>query len=227
MDAAGRTPGLAEVIGAVLPHAVGIALSPVPVIAVVLLLMSPRARTAAPVFLLGWIVGVSVLAVVASLLSEVTTPEGAAGTPAAVTRIVLGALLLALAVRTLRRPGGDDALPGWMAAVDSLPLARAFALAAALAALNPKNIGLGLAAADALSSNGAPLATTAAGDVAFVLVASASVGLPVLLQVLAPSRTAVPLQRLKKWLVAYNNVVVGTLLVVFGMIIVGNGITGL
>jgi hypothetical protein len=46
---------MADAIGEVLPLAVGVALSPVPIIAVVFMLGTPRARTNGPAFILaGW-----------------------------------------------------------------------------------------------------------------------------------------------------------------------------
>ena len=44
-------------IGQVLPLAVGVALSPVPIIAVALMVMSQRARLNGPVFVIGWLTG--------------------------------------------------------------------------------------------------------------------------------------------------------------------------
>ena len=43
-----------EAIGDVLPLGVGVALSPLPIIAVTLMLVSRRARVNGPVFMLGW-----------------------------------------------------------------------------------------------------------------------------------------------------------------------------
>ena len=51
-------------IGQVLPFAVGVALSPVPIIAVALMLMSQRARLNGPLFVIGWLVGLAVIGVV-------------------------------------------------------------------------------------------------------------------------------------------------------------------
>jgi hypothetical protein len=47
-------------IGQALPLAVGVALSPVPIIAVVLMLMSQRARLNGTGFVLGWLAGLGV-----------------------------------------------------------------------------------------------------------------------------------------------------------------------
>jgi hypothetical protein len=44
-----------EAIGQLLPFAVGVGLSPIPIIAVVLMLATPRARVNGPAFLPGWL----------------------------------------------------------------------------------------------------------------------------------------------------------------------------
>ena len=51
---------MAEAIGHSLPLAIGVALSPIPIIAVVVLLTSSRARSLGPVFVLGWLLGLVV-----------------------------------------------------------------------------------------------------------------------------------------------------------------------
>ena len=46
---------MGEAIGQVLPMAVGVALSPIPIIAVVLMLVTPRAKVNGPMFIVGWL----------------------------------------------------------------------------------------------------------------------------------------------------------------------------
>lgn len=218
-----------ELIGNLLPAAVGIAVSPVPVIAVVLMLMSARARVAGPAFVLGWVLGISVATALATLVFS-GSGGGDAEEPAtwqSVLRLVLGAGLLFLAVRKFREPAGGESLPGWMAAVDTMPVLRTALLAAALAALNPKNLAMVLAAADSAAGTGAPRGDVIGGLVVFVLLASSSVALPVLAHLLAPRAVAGPLERLKEWLVLHNAGVMATLLLVLGVVLVGQGLTGL
>ena len=52
---------MGQAIGQILPFAVGVGLSPVPIIAVVVMLATPRARANGPAFLLGWLVGLAVV----------------------------------------------------------------------------------------------------------------------------------------------------------------------
>ena len=108
-----------EAIGAILPFGIGVALSPVPIIAVILMLVSAKARVNGPMFIVGWMVG---LAVVGVIVLAIAGPAGASdeGEPAdwvAIVEIVLGALLLLLAVKQWRgRPRDGERrlpVPGW------------------------------------------------------------------------------------------------------------------
>ena len=51
-------------ISEILPFAIGVAISPIPIIAVILMLFSNRAKVNGPVFLLGWVIGLSVVVAV-------------------------------------------------------------------------------------------------------------------------------------------------------------------
>jgi hypothetical protein len=55
---------MGEAIGQSLPLAIGVALSPIPIIAVVLMLTTPRARANGPAFVLGWLLGLGLVGAV-------------------------------------------------------------------------------------------------------------------------------------------------------------------
>ena len=57
-------------ISAILGFAVGVAISPVPIIAVILMLFSERARVNGPVFLVGWVVALAVVSGVAYAVAD-------------------------------------------------------------------------------------------------------------------------------------------------------------
>lgn len=83
---------MGSIIGEILPLAVGIAISPVPIIAVILMLLSPRAKATSVGFLLGWLVGIIVAIVLFTLLSSVLPQQDDSGSSPvrAVIKIILG-----------------------------------------------------------------------------------------------------------------------------------------
>ncbi len=60
---------LTQAIGDLLPSALGVALSPVPIIAVILMLGTPQARTNGPAFAVGWVGGLVIVSVVVLLVT--------------------------------------------------------------------------------------------------------------------------------------------------------------
>src|SRR3954453_22997975 len=115
---------MGEAVGQVVSFGVGVALSPVPIIAVVLMLATPRGRVNGPAFLAGWVVGLAVVGTVVLVIAS-GGDASQAGAPAdwvSILKLVLGVLLLGLAVKQWRgRPRGDEVpeLPAWMKTVDT------------------------------------------------------------------------------------------------------------
>ena len=101
---------MGQAIGGSLALAIGVALSPVPIITVALMLTSRRARVNGPLFVLGWLAG---LAVVGAIALSVAGPAAASspGSPATWVswlKVVLGLLLL-VGVREFRAAEGRRA----------------------------------------------------------------------------------------------------------------------
>ena len=97
---------MGEAIGQSLSLAVGIAISPVPIIAVILMLVTPRARVNGPAFVVGWLLG---LAVIGTIVLLVAGPSDASenGEPATwvnVLKLVLGAAARAGCAQAMARP---------------------------------------------------------------------------------------------------------------------------
>src|SRR5215213_11714701 len=92
------------VIGEILPLALGVAISPVPVMAAILMLLSSNAKGTSVGFLLGWVAGIVVAVTAFTLLASVLPEQDAdASNPTAGwIKIGLGVLLLLMAVKQWR-----------------------------------------------------------------------------------------------------------------------------
>jgi threonine/homoserine/homoserine lactone efflux protein len=218
-----------EVIGEILPLALGVAISPVPVIAVILMLLSPKAKSTSLGFMLGWVLGIVVAVVVFTLLASVLpeADDDASKPVAGTVKIVLGGLLLLLAAKQWRsRPddGSEPALPGWMGAIDTMTAARAAVLGFLLSGLNPKNLLMGAAAGIAIGSATVTLTDSVVVVAVFTVIAASTVAVPVIAYLLASARMAAPLSSLRTWLVHNNSTVMAVLLLVIGVVLVGKGI---
>lgn len=220
-------------IGEVLPLAVGVAISPVPVIAVILMLLSPRAGGTSTGFGLGWVAGIAAATAVVVLVADGADLDGGTSEPSTTSswvKLVLGVLLLGLGVHQFagRPKRGESApLPKWMSAVDGMTPAKATALGFALAAVNPKNLLMCVAAGVAVGGAGLSTGSDIAVVAIFTLLAASTVLVPVAVYAAASARMQQPLDELKVWLQANNTVVMSVLLVVLAAVLIGKGISGL
>jgi Protein of unknown function (DUF2910). len=220
---------MGSAIGDTLPLALGIAISPIPIIAAILMLLSPKARGTSVGFLIGWVLGIVVAVVVFTLLSGlIPAADPNASKPIAGTiKIVLGLGLLLLALREWRsrpKPGETPSLPKWMSAIDSMTAGRGFVLAFILAAVNPKNLLLAAGAGVAIGTAGLSAGSATVVILVFVIVAASSVAIPVIGYLVAADAMRGPLDSLRGWLVGNNATVMAVLLLVIGVVLVGKGI---
>lgn len=222
---------MGQAIGESITFAVGVAISPIPVIAVILMLLSRKAGANSLAFATGWVVGVcGALAVVLVVSGSIGTgsPQSASSGTSTV-RLVLGVLVLLLGVRRWRQrpaPGEPVTMPRWLQAVESMTPVKSLALGVGLSALNPKNlilmIGGGLAIAQ-VSTSSTQMAVAAA---VFAALAASSVLLPVVLFHLLGQRAVRTLESLSTWLQANNAAVMSVLLLLIGVLLIGKGVGG-
>jgi threonine/homoserine/homoserine lactone efflux protein len=223
---------MADAIGQVLTLAVGVSLSPVPIIAVVLMLGTPAGRRNGPAFLAGWVLG---LAVVATIVLLVAGGAGASdgGEPATwvdVLKLALGALLLLLAARQWHgRPRAGEAaeLPKWMRAIDRFTAGRSLAIGVALSGINPKNLLLTVGAAAAVAQAGASTGAEVVAMAVFVVIATVGPGIPVAIYFAMGERAEKLLDELKAWMGLHNAAIMTVLLLVIGAKLIGDGVSGL
>ncbi|MFL6044732.1 MAG: GAP family protein [Propionibacteriaceae bacterium] len=219
-------------IGELLPVAVAIAISITTIITTVLMLLSPKAKSKTVGLLVGCVVGVGgAVALFALLAGLLPTQESRGSSPvAAVINMVVGVLLLVLALRQWRvRPGrGDRAeLPKWMANVDSMMPSKALVLGLLLSAVVPKNLLLALSAGVIVGEAGLSVGEATLVIIVFTVIATSTVAVPVVAHLVAPARMHGPFERLREWLVQNNVTIMVLLLLMIGVVMIGNGIASL
>ena len=222
---------MGDAIGQMLPMAVGAAISPFPIIAVVLMLVTPRGRMNGAGFVVGWVAGLVVVgAAVLSLASGASaSDDGQPATWVSVLKLALGLVCIGVGIKQLRnRRHGDAAPPSpkWMHTLDHFTPVRAAGLGVALAAVNPKNLLLTVAGAAAIAQTGIDAGEQAIAYAVFVLVASAGVALPLAAALVMGERSRAPLDGLKDWLGRNNAVIMGVLMLVIGAKLAGDAISG-
>lgn len=218
---------MGDAIGATLGYAFGIAVSPIPIAAVILMLFSGRARVNSVSFMVAWIAGIAVVTTVVVVIPGLDTDSSEPSDTTGWVKLVLGVLLLAVGARQWRaRPGPDEepSTPGWMAKIDELRPGPAFGLGFLLSALNPKNLLLAIAAGVSIGALALSTSETVGAVVVFTLIASISVTVPVVAYLIAGKRLDPTLDHAKAWLIANNTAVMAVLFVIFGVSLLGDAI---
>ena len=224
---------MGEIFMNMLPYALGIMISPVPIITGILILFSSRARSNGVSYLLGWAVGIGIPAIVVLALA-LSQPGDLQAPPSRMTsilRIAVGLLFMALALRNWRqrkKPDDPDQKPMLLQLVDSVTPVKAWLIGFLFADVtNPKNMALTMAGCLEISSSGASPAVMGLMLLLFVAIASAGVAAPLFLYLLGGESSKHIVAIWKQWLVLHKKTVMAALFILFGMGMVYKGVAGL
>lgn len=221
---------MGEAIGAMLTSAVGIAISPLPLIAVILMLATPQGRSNGIAFTAGWMAGLAAVVAVVVAAGSGLHSGGEKPSWAYWLKLVLGALFVLMALKQWRdrpRDGHRAAAPKWMRALDAFTAAKAAGLAVVLVAANPKNLVLAVGGAVSIATSPASAAGKAVAAVLMVVVGSLCTLLPLGVYLLGGDKSVGVLGGWKEWMSAHNAAIMTTVLVVLGAKYIGDAITGL
>ena len=218
---------MGDAIGATLGFAVGIAVSPIPIAAVILMLFSARARLNSISFMVAWIAGIALVTTIVVAIPGLEADGSEPSNTAGWIKLVLAALLLLVGVHQWRtRPGPDDevAVPGWMEKIDALTPVSSFGLGFLLSAVNPKNLLLAVAAGASIGALPLTTGQTVGAVVVFTVIAAITVMVPVIAYLFAGKRLDPTLDQAKAWLIGNNAAVMAVLIIVFGTSLLGDAI---
>ncbi|MEV6104023.1 GAP family protein [Streptomyces sp. NPDC051940] len=223
---------MGDAIGQMLASAVGIAISPVPLIAMVLMLATPRGRVNGTAFTLSWVASLAAVVTVVVLAGSGADASGDDG-PATWTlwlKLALGALFVLLGAKQWKdrpREGHEAQTPGWMKAIDKFTPGKAAGLAALLAIANPKNLVLAIGGAVSIAGSSASAGGKTVAAVLMVLIGSLCTLAPLLVYLLGGAKSARVLDGWKGWMSRHNSAIMTTLLLVLGAKYVGDAVSGL
>ena len=218
------------VIGAVLPQALGIALSPVPMVCIVLVLLSRQPIRAGSSFAVGWVGALAIATGLVVVLTDVATDDGseAARDGVDLVKLAVGVLFAVLAVRYWRKRPSPGETPPRPAIVDKITTLSgpALVLTGAGAALaNLKNLPLVIGAGTQIGGSGLTTGQEVGATACFVIAASLTVLVPLLAVVIAGAERSAPtLKTLEKWLLSNLNTILVVLLAVLATVMIGQGL---
>jgi len=211
-----------------LPFAIGVAASAVAVIALVLILQGSRALSSGVFFTLGWVLGVGVVCAAGVAFGLAVSDDPARWTHW--LRTLLGALLLVAAIRKWRQrvPSGEEPTPPkWMSGLQDSAPGKAAVLGFLLGGINPKNLMLTLGAAATLGASGLSSSELWITGIAYVVVASVTVLVPMGIYILMRSKADELLANLGEWMKSNSDAITIVVLVIFGVKLLLGGLAGL
>jgi threonine/homoserine/homoserine lactone efflux protein len=216
----------------VLSYALFVAISPIPLIAVVAMLAGTNGRRNGVAFLIGWFFGLLVAGVALVLLigEPSDSTSDSTSNPFGWVLLALGAAMIHLAVKQLRlRPKAGEVpeLPGWLAKVDTLNPIRAAGLAIALSVFNPKNLILLAGAAAAAAESGASSDARIEAMFVFAFVAVLGPAIPVTARLVAGDRAEPMLTKMRAWLTRNNALILAVICLVIAAKLIADGVTAL
>jgi hypothetical protein len=220
------------VLGEILPLAFAVIISPMPLVAVITLLLGPKGRANAVVFTVAFAVAFFVLTLALASGSKGTTENDSFF--AQLFHIVIGfafaALFFYLAYRSWKkrpRKGATPAEPKWLAAMDSFGVVKAAGLGVLLGVANIKNVPIAIAAGAAIGTADLEWPLVIVASAVFALLSC--LGLIVLSVVGASHSGTVSsgLASAKAALIRHNSLIMMVLFVILGALQLGRALEAL
>lgn len=219
-----------EAIGHMLPIAVAVAVSSVPIVTMIFLLLSPNRSRAALPYLIGWVAGIAIVVSFCALLARAVPTartERQPDTAVGIAEIVVGLALVGLAVFSWLRSRGRTAAaastPKWLRSAGKLGPWSWMGVGFILN-LRPKGILLAVAAGLTVRADADSPEVAGAAIVVYTLVASSTVAVPIIATLISPTRMEPRLVAVHDWMSRNGAVLTSVILVVIGVVVIGMGI---
>lgn len=216
-----------QAVGGILPLAIVAAASSMPILAMFVILLSPRRSESALPFLAGWVLGCLVVLTLGILAAQ-AVPIGRRPRSESATigqlEILIGAALIILAVLAFLRRNRSRAgpLPAWVSKIDSFGALPAFGVGLALN-LRPKALLLAAAASLVIRGQKLALQESLPVIVIYTVIATSTVWVPTVMTLLFPDRMQARLNASRNWLAQNGLLVTAVAMALVGILIMVTG----
>jgi hypothetical protein len=211
-----------------LPLALAAALSSVPISATIFILLSESRRRSGLAFLAGTAFGTLATVALATVAGQ-ALPGRPREHDALVAKleVVIGTALVLLGVVTLvrRSRAGSGRGPGWLDSIGTFGILPVFGIGLALN-LRPKAILLAAAAGLAIAGVNLVFHDDLGLMVFYTVIATCTVGIPIVATILFPRRMEPRLLSAKAWIAAHSTTLGATMMILIGGFIIAVGLSG-
>lgn len=220
-----------QAIGLMIPIALAVAISSVPIMTTLFILMSPnRSRSAVP-FLLGWVGGIFLVVSACALLAQAVPAPRSPRRPdtvIGVLEILVGATLIVLGIVSwLRdRKGGPTSTPAWLSSAGKLGPWSSLGLGLVLN-VRPKGLLLAIAGGLTVRADAGTLPEAVLAILVYTVIAASTVAVPILATIISPTRMEPRLIAADDWMRRNGSTLTSLIIGVIGLAIVVMGIARL
>ncbi|CAB4345435.1 unannotated protein [freshwater metagenome] len=210
-----------------LPLAAVIAISPVPILAVIMMLLTDRERANPLAFLAGWVCILTVL-VVGALLSGIDSVSTTPSKTVAVIFVAVGVALIALAIHEWRlrpRHGEPHRIEPWMKFLHTVTPPRAFALGIGLVIVAVKDLLSAVQAGAVIHGDSLPAGQEIVAIAFFVVVSSLLILIPIAVAASFGERALPTLHRWRNWLERHGRLVLACLFALIALLLLLQGLS--
>lgn len=216
-----------------LPYIIGSAVVPLQIIVGLLMLKSPKQGLFKAI---AFVSGMTITRLLQGLifgfvLSRSTAfADGSSGKSPVISTLllILGILLLIAAYKKWRKADDpDDPPPKWITTIDGLTPLKAFGIGLALPLIAAKLWVFTLSALATIAAAQLGQPDSAIAYLLFILLAESLLLLPILMRILIPERSTATLLKLSDWLTRNSRPFTITVSLVFGLLFLYSGISGL
>ncbi|WP_270997374.1 GAP family protein [Listeria seeligeri] len=211
-------------VSAILSPAVGILISPFPIVGLILILLSNKARINSIFYTVGWIVGnIAVFFIGLFLMGSAVSSSGEQSMLVKIVLIVLGVLLILLGAHDfMKRPkdGEKATTPQWFEKMSNIKPGGAMFFAFVLSAVNPKNMLLSLTAGVSVGTLNLAGGQEITATIIFGIIACCSIYIPTIAFLIAGNKLNNVLDNMRKWLIQNNSVIMAVLFLFIGLNII-------
>ncbi|MDT0553788.1 GAP family protein [Urechidicola vernalis] len=208
---------------------IGLALSPLPLIAMFMLLLTPKAKQNSSAFLIGWLVGVYLIAGAVLLLPIPLEATWKSMGSSKNTQIIIGvAMLLAAVIVKIKGTKKTDPIkiPKLFVHIDKFGFKRSISLGFLMCTINVKNLALVVAGAvqikTALTSD---LLDRGIASLLFTVLASSSMIVPVIIYNLSQEKLDTLFLKWRNFLIRNQTSILMMVLSFFGVLLIYMGLS--
>lgn len=220
---------MVDVIGYSVAFAIGIAIFPVPIITIILLLLTPKAKENSLAFLGGWVGGILLVGTMALLLLNPYENYVANDYPDGTMwfKLLIGLLLIfygfkIIVTHLLSKNAAKK--PKWMESINSFDPKKSFSIGFALSGLNPKNILLIIGGATVIAEANLLIGQQTIVWLVFTFIASLGVATPILIYFIMGDKSEKILQNIQKFMEANSASIMAAIFIIVGVMLISDAL---